>query len=228
MEVRMIEIQIQNKLLEAIVNGLRSESQPGSAIGKRTAHIEVARNGWGLRHDFQDMMWETDDRADELERHHRAFDCLLQPFQISWMSRYRRPTAKAKQVFGAQAMRAEDLAAWLIAIERLGFGVDPSLLVEELRPKIVRQAFVSDSELSILWYERNRHRQDPIVLRGFGRPNMLDSFVTKTGYLATVAHKDGVPIIFRVDAPKAQSKSMLKFWAIAQLSVDTASPSPRT
>lgn len=223
----MIEIETNSELLSAVFNKLQTNGQPGCLNGARSAHLEVARNGWGLRHDCQDLMWETDDRADSLERHHHAFDCLLEPFQLAWMSRYRRPTSKAKEAFGSKAMRAEDIAAWLIAIERLGFSVDPKLLVDELRPKIAKQDFISNSELSILWYTRNRHRQEPILLKCAGQPNSQQSFKTATDYLVTVLFEGDKPVILRVDAPKSRTKSMLKYWSAVQLHQTSVYPSPQ-
>ena len=130
----MMEINIKPDGLARICEQLRSGHRPGRKDGLRTAHLDVLRDGWGMRYDFQDILWETDDRADVLARHKDDFDCLLKPYNLNWVSRFRRPLATAKEAWGSPAMRVEDLAVWIMEVERLGFSVDAEPLVTALRP----------------------------------------------------------------------------------------------
>jgi hypothetical protein len=113
-------------------------------------------------------------------------------------------------------MRAEDIAVWIMEIERLGFTVDPVPLVEALRPRIMRQ-FVTNSELAIMWYKRERHKNEPLLLKSEKSPDRADSFRTDTEYLVTTLWRESDPVAIRVDAPKSRSKLDLKYWTPVQM-----------
>lgn len=213
-----MEVSTSREAITRIWEQLKREHRPGRNDGRRTAHLTVIEQGWGERYDIQDLLWETDDRADLLVRHNDDFDCLLAPNQLHFISRYRGPFGKLDQVYGHTALRSTDVAAFVMEIERLGFSVDAEPLVAALRPLLVRQKFVTNSELSVLWYTKQRHRCDPLVLRvDGGVPDAAATVKTATNYKATALLERGTPVVLRVDAAKAKGGLPIRNWISGEL-----------
>lgn len=214
----MSEIQIEAEALGRIWAQLKSPYRRGRQDGLRTAHGPILEQGWGERHDIQDVLWEMDDRADLLARHNDDFDCLLGPCGIHFETRYRGPFSNGDKVFGHDAMRAADIACFIMEIERLGFSVDASPIVKALRPQLVRCKYLTNGELSVLWHDKQQHRSNPVFLRVRGHvPDSYETVTTASGYIATALLSADEPVAMRVDASKKRSDLPVDVWAKSQL-----------
>jgi hypothetical protein len=213
-----MEIEVSQDTLSRIWLQLNMPHRPGRRDNMRTAHLDVLSSGWAAPSDIQDILYETDDRADVLARHNDDFSFLLEAYGLQYESRFQRPPAKVGEVWGHKAMRATDVAMFVMEIERLGFSVDAEPLVNALRPQLKALKFFTNSELSIWWYNKQRHHCEPIVLRSDDSlPDRHVTIVTHTGYRATSLLIKDCPIILRVDAPKLRSGFPIKYWLHAEL-----------
>ena len=213
-----MEITARADTVNRIWQQLKSKHQPGRNDGRRTAHLDVIKEGWGANHDVQDILYETDDRADMLIRHHDDFECLLLPYGLHFESRFRGPFSGTTKAWGHRAMRAADIAMYVMEIERLGFSVDAEPLVAALRPQLVRQKYLTNGELSVLWYSKQRHRCDPIVLRIENvKPTAAETVVTHSGYQATAMLQDDRAVVIRVDAPRSKKGFPIQYWIAGEM-----------
>ncbi|HEX4694935.1 hypothetical protein [Sphingomonas sp.] len=214
-----MEIDVAGGALARIWEQLNTNHRPGRSDGERTAHVDIISDGWGVSCDIQDVLWETDDRADMLARHNDDFECLLAPYNLHFESRYRGPVSKLSEVWGHKAMRASDIAMYIMEIERLGFSVDAEPLVASLRPTLIRQKFLTNSELSVVWYKKQRHRCEPIILRvEGGNPISSEAITTQSGYKAiALLDEKRQPVVLRVEALKARKGFPLKYWIAGEL-----------
>lgn len=217
----MMEVTADREAIDRIWTQLNAPHSPGRRDGKRTAHLDVLKEGWGASHDIQDILYETDTRADVLVRHNDDFACLLAPYNLHFESRYRGPFAIVKEVWGHRAMRAVDVAMYVMEVERLGFSVNAEPLVSALRPQLIRQKYATNSELSVLWYARQRHRCEPIILRAaVGVPDSSATVITHSGYKATAMMQNGKAVVLRVDAARSRKGFPIKYWVPSQLRRD--------
>lgn len=88
---------------------------------------------------------------------------VLDALGVAAVCRGPRPRARDQLWFGAEAIARTDFVAALIWFERLGLAVDPVPWVAWLRPALLRQATVSNSEVSILWYPQEQRRKSIAV-----------------------------------------------------------------
>ena len=107
------------------------------------------------------------------------------------------------------SVECADLAELLIKLEGLGYAIDPRPLVLLLQPWISRQEYVSEAEIGILWYQRERHCSYPIELRACSiedagaHARHFRAFITATGYTVDVERNDlGRPVALTVTAPR--------------------------
>lgn len=218
MEASEMELKIGAESLALIWDHLCQPHRSGRTDGQRTAHKDVIANGWGISVDIQDILWETDDRADAVMRHSDAFDFLLAPFQLQFVSRYPGPFSKLTDLCGHKAMRAADIATFVMEIERLGFSVDAEAIAAALRPSLIRQKYLTNSEVSVAWYKKQRHLLPEIVARVESSiPNSSRKTRTHSGYTATALFQDDSPVVLRVDPPRNISEKLLGYWIQGEL-----------
>ncbi len=116
-----------------------------------------------------------------------------------------RPRADSSGVMGFDETAAADFAHVLIQIERLGVAIDPSPLVEALRPALLKRPVLTRAELHVVWYAKERHRMDSIVVKAtdlfpHGEPERVK---LATGYRAEIYRdRSGVIETVEVRAPK--------------------------
>lgn len=117
-------------------------------------------------------------------------------------------------------LSAPDAANFLISMECLGLSVDPEPLVEMLLPTVKKTQRITDSELSVLWYSRERHKRVPLSLRSPGElpeTKEIKELITATGYKAKCWFDiDDQPFIMEVCAPKHRFRgagSVSYIWA---------------
>jgi hypothetical protein len=214
-----MEISVERNVLSRIWEQLNSPHRPGRKDGRRTAHEEVISEGWGSAVDIQDILWETDDRADMLARHNDDFDALREAYHLHYTSRFRGPFTRVGEVYGHEAMQACDIAMFVMEIERLGFTVDAEPLVEALRPGLLRRRYLTNSELSVVWHKKQRHRCAAMVLRvPHSAPTEATSIQTNSGYLATALFERGRPVALRVASPKSKLDIPVDYWTMGEMS----------
>jgi hypothetical protein len=90
-------------------------------------------------------------------------------------------------------------------MERLGFEIDPSLLVTLVSRQLKMRSHLNDAELSIFWYQRERHKKCPVVL--VADPSSIgikvDEIKTRANYRVELwAAADGRPAMLQSFAPK--------------------------
>ncbi|MGN6820145.1 MAG: hypothetical protein ACTHJR_15885 [Sphingomonas sp.] len=214
-----MEIEVSAETISQIWQQLNSPHQAGRSDGRRTAHKQIVQDGWAINIDIQDVVWETDDRADQLFRHHDAFECLLEPFKLRFESRLKGPFANSDTLYGHNAMRIAEVAAYIMEIERLGFSVDPTPIVEAIRPALLKEKYLTNHEVSVVRYQKERHRCEGIILRSkLGNPTDVETVTTHSGYKATaVLNEEGKATVLRVTAPKSRKDFPLKYWVDFEL-----------
>lgn len=199
--------------------GLLEEEKvwPSSQI-PRTEHLEIFKSGWAAKHSLEDLLYETSSKSELFIRDTDRLTEFLESYGISYESRFERPQEGQDSVVGVRYVRAADAASFMIQIERLGFAVDPAPLVKCLRPAILKQAYVTSSELSVLWFEEQRHKSSPasIWVRDTA-PKSSRSFSTVTGYRACALSDDDGVVALRVQSPNDQESLDADIWAKIEL-----------
>ncbi|NKB79517.1 hypothetical protein HED49_15260 [Ochrobactrum daejeonense] len=77
---------------------------------------------------------------------------------------FSRPKHRLDDGFGRSMLSAIDTAAFCIFIERLGFRIDLTILCARLKGLIPPVSHLSEDEISVLFYDQNRHRLSPVTL----------------------------------------------------------------
>lgn len=169
------------------------------------------RDGWAALCDVEDFLFGMDERTDALRPEH-----LLEMFKLHSVPVYPKPRRASEAVYGYSAISLAEVAHLTIQVERLGFSVQPDAIVDAVRPLLSGRSLLTDSEMSVLWFKRNRHRCDDIQFQAAGdNPRRLrrEVFKTSTEYTAEAwIDQDNMPWTLSVARPKrAKSRAMCAF-----------------
>ena len=152
---------------------------------------QAAQSGWLHRPDIEDLLIALDARLAS----HGAIDVdrWVELFGLRWTSVSTRPKARSTGVIGFDALRATEVAEFLILLERCGFTTDPKPLVDLLLPQIKVKPLLTRTELAVYWFERTRHKCMPLSLAAEGslrgmRP--VERLKLATGHKVEVWRKD--------------------------------------
>lgn len=164
---------------------------------------KIVRDGWASESQVDDLMGLTDRRLDGLRSKVKLRD-VAQALGLSMRSACPRPNSRTSSVFFQQAWHAVDLASLLIALEMLGFAVDPAPLVDAVYSEIPKKGYISSAALDVLWYAKMRRkgritfqRQDGGAPIGARKQHVLAD-----GYkLTALLDSDGAPISLTVSGP---------------------------
>jgi hypothetical protein len=173
---------------------------------------KIAHSGWASFGDIEDLLYLMDGRVDDIKSH-ITVKRWCEIFSIPFRFVHERPTAKQATTFGVQAIVSSDAAGLLVKLERLGFRLDPSLLIRELLPTIKLSEFLTDSQLSIFWYARARDKNQPTILSVTAPSEFTQThrFVTPTGYKVECAlAKDSTPLWLTSQPPKYRRRPAQK------------------
>jgi hypothetical protein len=207
-----MEINLDRSVIHAIWRQLEDQSGPALGGGP-TTYRSVIEQGWGAGYDIDDLLWETDARAQRAYRSTDSMKFIRDEYSINFETRFEGPFGKNDYVYGTQSMRAPDIANLLIQIERLGFSVEPALLVDAIRPGLLKQRYLTNGELSVVWYGKQKHRFHSVNLWEPGaRPRDSVTVFTASGYRATALLEDDVATALRIDPPSKQQKRSLETW----------------
>lgn len=155
--------------------------EPASNIsgraGARRILNQIADRGWAHLGTIEDALMAMDHRL----KAYGAGDVklLAKMLSLPWRVVADRPRRSSAEVALFSAMSATDVAQLLIQIEAMGFTVDPEPLVSRLKFAIETSPVLTDSELSILWHNKTRHRTAPLSIR----PTSLSGAYPDTGRL---------------------------------------------
>lgn len=145
--------KIPSKILEQIFTLLERKNQCRNPSSNGGFADEICRNRWTFRWQLDDMILCSDSRCDYLD-----LEVMSKIFDLPFRWAYRMPRFATTDPGGSLGVSAVDAAALLIHMEAIGFDTRPRALVEQLKPLIDTDGYVSDSELLILRYDRERLR----------------------------------------------------------------------
>lgn len=196
--------------LEDIVNSLKTTLRQRQPEIVKSCLTKVVENGFASNSDITDIFYYSDNRLDT-NVHVTSVERWCEIFSIPLQCYYRRPQGNESFVWGSTGVSTEDLAELLIMIERIGYSIDPLPLITMLLPKLVGRAYVTDAELSILLYEKKRHKMDSIFFRvksdDKGEGHRKQKLKTATGYkVEVILNKYGKPVQLTIKAPKHRLK----------------------
>jgi hypothetical protein len=140
---------------------------------------KILKQGRADIYDVQDLVWAMDGRfADS-----RIGD-VVRAFNIPTTGMYSRPKTGQDEVIGSMSLAMADVAWLLIQMERIGFDIDPTVLVDPILQNIKKHSHLTDGELLIFWYHKQRRKHAPITLvanpEGIGQK--VDEIRTVTNY----------------------------------------------
>ncbi|MCM5689772.1 C2H2-type zinc finger protein [Sinorhizobium meliloti] len=116
------------------------------------------------------------------------------------------PERRNDDVVGYQQLATTDVAALCIWLERLGFRIEVSSLCDQLRPGLDGRSYLTDEEISVLFYDGNRHRMGSVTIsaphRGWCGMRTVQH-KTEGGYrVEYTADDEGIAMSLTVHAPK--------------------------
>ena len=199
-------MQCTIKELKAIVNSLKSPTRQDQPEIVKSCLQKVMENGFADLVDVGDIFCYSDDRLEQV-RNIMPAERWCEIFSIHVRTYYDRPERNESDASGSPGVSSEDLAHLLINIERIGYSVNPLMLVTKLLPKLAESSYITDSGLRILWYQKERHKLDGVYFSvkydEMGQERKMENFKTTTGYKVEVTRKeDDVPIRLMIKAPK--------------------------
>ncbi|CAN5630800.1 hypothetical protein BH10PSE6_BH10PSE6_08080 [soil metagenome] len=163
---------------------------------------KFASDGWATPVDIEDFFFTSDHRLDrEID-----VEVFATAFGLQWRNTFYAPKSRSNSVVGFLALAAADAASFLIWLEQLGFMIDVTPLADALVPRIKQQSKITDSELSVLWYTKRRHRMSEVCIQATDAlivPTGIKQLITTTGYKAELSTgSDDQPVGLSVRAPK--------------------------
>ena len=197
-EVTSDEITVILRTLEMPAN------EPSSEDAERL-YLEILERRHATRLDIEDVFFcacrqlLAVDSEISVERWCEIFSIPTRKFAES-------PGQHEDQVPLTLGVEPADVAELLITLEDIGFSIDPRPLVSKMIPLLSEQQYVSEPEISILWYERERHRGYPIDLATADHlrmvPRRFTALHTWTGYTADIRWNEAdQPFHLTVTAP---------------------------
>lgn len=160
--------------------------------------------GWVSDTEVEDFLLIQDRRLDPLEVVNPA--TLAAKLGIPHRTIFPRPERRNDDMYGRDQISVTDTAALCIWLERLGFRIDVSSLCNRLRPDLEGRAHLTDEEISVLFYEGNRHRLPSVSLTAphrAWRGMRTCKFKTEGGYSVEYTEDDeGLALWLTVRSPK--------------------------
>lgn len=174
---------------------------------------KIAAHGWAFKSDLEDLLDCMDQRLNQPEFQLIEFSKLL---GIHWENACYRPRLISRGVIQQKALRAQNVALFLIYLERLGFLTSPDELIKILLPEIKskKRKIISDSELEIFWYQQTKHKTDPICLKVEDCPDWSiegKPVITSTKYILIPHHNDlNDLVMIEIRAPRYRERRLIQ------------------
>ncbi len=196
-------MELEAEVIKAIWQALQQPAPKSSWVATGMEDRMVA-TGWVSDSEFEDFLLLQDRRLDPPIVVDLA--SLPQKLGIPRRAVFPRPERRNDDVTGYQKIATTDVAALCIWLERLGFCIDVSSLCSRIRPALEMRSHVTDEEISVLFYDKNRHRMNSVtVVAPHRRWRGMSTTKHKTegGYrIAYTADDDGIAMSLTVRAPK--------------------------
>ena len=157
---------VEPTFLREILDALRKPHRTARTSSATRLIDQTARCGWMYRSDVEDLLIALDPRLAEFGA--IDVDRWVKLFGLRWSSVCTRPKAKSTGAVGFEALRGVEVAELLVQMERFGFQTNPKPLVDLLLPQVSTYPMLADTELTVFWFERMRHKCGPISLAAAG------------------------------------------------------------
>lgn len=189
------------EVIEALWRALKEPPRSSNAHMTNRITQNIIEVGWASIPDLEDLFEYADARLNQREFGVQQLAELAE-VNVQWV--FPRPKLRSKGVVGSQRMHVSEVAEFLIFLERLGFLLDPAPLVCSLRPAVLKRLHITQSELSIFWFETHRHRNAPVSVETKAEiSRTVDRFVTLRGYKCELGRdEEKNPIYLKVTPPK--------------------------
>lgn len=190
----------EQDLLTAIWARLsRSEPRKNNANGANKIAVEIASSGHCERSELEDMLEAFDSRFYD-------FDvwALADYLDIPRQTRFRKPRFLNAMNVGGEGITATDTAGILIFLEKIGFSVEPKILVEAVLPLVQSKSYLTGCELDILRYPSQNGRHHIELRCSKAGPGQLSeqSLRTSRGIRIETILSDGKPYLLVASGPR--------------------------
>lgn len=147
--------KLPQHVLDGVWKALQEPAPPVHAWryqGQLARFLDV---GWAYGYQVEDFLIDADRRFD---RYRLGFDVeeLVKALGFEWISVTDRPNRRSIMVSYIPAIPVMDMALLLLRLEKLGFSIDPSYLIDRLAPALSKKKLITDTEVQVFWGERNR------------------------------------------------------------------------
>lgn len=198
-----MDYSFDSRTLQLVWSALQEKVSPVNLhLAVRIAK-RIVEKGWAFESDMEDLLYHLDRRIWACQFDVVEFSKML---GIHWESVCFRPTARSRSVLEFYGIRPEDAALLLILLERIGFQVDPTILVGLLLPKVKTRTkeIFNNSELEIFWFGKTRHKYGSIILktRDGLEAEVIDTFNTASKYKIVVKGRHNKPESILISSPK--------------------------
>lgn len=203
-----MNIIIDRQQFDCLWSALKAAPKVSKQTKAKLYFEKIVKQGWASTYDVTEVVYMLDSRLDD---HNLDVYDLSKLLGAKWETVFRRPSTRSNGTTGEESIRATDLAALLILLEQIGFECAPKNLIELLLPDITvtGKSWFTDSELEIFWYQKVRHKKQPIkFLLKEPDDSWFDSRViqkvnTKSGYKISLRGTEVDQILgLVVSAPK--------------------------
>lgn len=194
---------LETDQLDAIVNALLAPAPARGGEHARQLMQRIAKSGWMEDYMLDDLLYAVDERLRPYP-HGVEIEAIAKALEIPKISVTRRPRASSANAQMLAARSSFDTASLLIALEDLGFAVDPRPLIELIRPEIPKQGFITAAQLDVLWYAQRRlARTTGFRAKGPPRTREIEDRKLATGHRLEI-HRDneGKAVALNVKGPK--------------------------
>ena len=207
-----MEYILDRASLQFIWSALREPALPSKFQQALKLSHSIVEKGWAFKADVEDLLYYLDNRfgfqIDVIE--------YSKMFQIHWEHVYFRPKLNSNSISEYDAIRAEEAALFLIILERIGFQVEATVLVDLLLSSLRKRnrKVLNNAELETFWYSKTRHKYGKIVLvteSGSTPLKQIDNFKTIGKYHIVVkGMEESAPQLIEILSPKFRKKPASK------------------
>jgi hypothetical protein len=158
-----MEKTIDDDLLNVFWECLNSTERKSKTFDCEKIFKEVLSTNWVYFYQLEDILYLLDNRLYLLstgDNYNKVFDYF--DIHIEYM--YGKPKSEENETFSIPAISVENLAMFLILLERIGFYTDATYLVDKLLPSIKTKTKIKKSELDIFWFHKTHYKNYSITL----------------------------------------------------------------
>lgn len=194
--------------LDALWETVNRENRDHISSGYQSILETIVNEGWMYEHQLEDICYASDPRL----VHYRSRLDLVQlskSLGYHWFYITRKPLARSNNTMLNRALSAADCASFLIDLENIGFGIDPSFIVAVLETTIKKQKIITDSELRILWFKKCRYKREISFNSDekFRELGKISTLKLRNGFKADlITQKDGATHSLSIRGPKYRKK----------------------